>query len=227
MALALPYCTPGVRGGPKTALPLEPSWLLLGDRAWSWLLVSPRPSPSPDPEQDWRAQLGPSEAQWAPASNPLPPFPGPEQPQPVRHWRCADWPVLFCYPRSCQRLGQRHHDTGESGSVTAPLGFCSLTCLENRGCNVTLRALGWTETAWVPRMSWDTESPSPFLSPGGAQHSHLTSSEMVLLGRGGVWLGTMACRERMTHQLCSEAWVVMAVVLAVSVVRWFSGEGNF
>lgn len=83
------------------------------------------------------------------------------------------------------------------------------------------------ETAWVPRMSWDTESLSPLPSLGGAQHSHLTSSEMVLLGRGGVWLGTMACCERMTHQLCSEAWVVMAVVLAGSVVRWFSGEGTF
>ena len=84
VALALLHCTPGVRGGPETALPLEPSRLLLGDRAWSWLfLVSPRPSPSPDPEQGWQAQLGPSEAQWAPASKPLSPFPGPEQPQPV------------------------------------------------------------------------------------------------------------------------------------------------
>ena len=112
------------------------------------------------------------------------------------------------------------------GVCPPPLGFCSLTCLENRGCNFTSRALGWAETAWVPRMSWDTESPSPLPSPGGAQHSHLTSSEMVLLGRDGVWLGTMACRERMTHQLCSEAWVVMAVVLAGSgqvVLR----PGNF
>lgn len=59
----------------------------------------------------------------------LPFFPGPEQPQPIRHWGCTDWTVLFCYPRSCQRLGQRHHDTGEFVSVQ----FETHGCLENRG----------------------------------------------------------------------------------------------
>lgn len=126
---ALPCYTPEARGSPRLCPPRAiPA--LLGDRAELAALHESLSHMSPDLGQGWRAQLGPSKAWSAPASDPCIPFPGPEQPQPVRHWRCADWPILFCYPRSCQRPGQRHHDTGESGSGPS-LGLCSLMCQDN------------------------------------------------------------------------------------------------
>lgn len=163
-----PRCTPRIRAVRGTRTPssyTHASPLLVTVRIWL-LCATPRPGRGMG-TQVTRA--------WPPPLTLFPPLAGPEQPQPVRHRSGTDRPVLFRHPRPCQRLGQRHHDSGQCVSMWVRA--------EPRPRVCRTRAVRRAETGGRPREERGTQSAAAAPSTPFSRF-FFTSFEIVVFGEG-------------------------------------------